>query len=149
MIARLLRPGTLSGLLFTAIGIAVVALSAAYPAGDARRMGPGWVPAALGWALIVLGLGIAASGVLARAGEALPPRDLRPLLCLLAGVAAFALLLEPAGLVAAICACVGLSRLAERPYRGRETAALAAFLSALGAGVFVLGLGLPIPLFGR
>ena len=44
---------------------------------------------------------------------------------------------------------VAIARLAERPYRPVETAALAGFLAALGALVFVLGLGLPIPLFGR
>ncbi len=133
MIARLRQPGALAGLLFAALGVGVVALAADYPAGDMRRMGPGWMPEALGWTLVVLGLGIASF----------------PLLCLLAGVAAFAVLLEPAGLVAAIFACVALSRLAERPYRPAETLLVAAFLSALGAGIFVYGLGLPIPLFGR
>ncbi len=149
MIARLRQPGALAGLLFAALGVGVVALAADYPAGDMRRMGPGWMPEALGWTLVVLGLGIASFAVLARGAEELPKRDTRPLLCLLAGVAAFAVLLEPAGLVAAIFACVALSRLAERPYRPAETLLVAAFLSALGAGIFVYGLGLPIPLFGR
>ncbi|MBN8502433.1 MAG: tripartite tricarboxylate transporter TctB family protein, partial [Sphingomonadales bacterium] len=73
----------------------------------------------------------------------------RPLFWLLLGVAAFAFLLERAGLIAAILACVGFARLGERPYRPVETAVLAVFLAALGAGIFVYGLGLPIPLFGR
>lgn len=149
MFARLLRPGALAGLLFAAIGLGLVVLAAAYPAGQMQRMGPGWVPRALGVSLAALGLGIAVSAVLSRSGEDLPPRDLRPLACLLAAVAVFAFLLEPAGLIAAIVACVAIARCAESPYRLRETAVLAAFLAALGAVVFVLGLGLPIPLFGR
>jgi hypothetical protein len=149
VIARLLRPGALAGLLFAVFGAGVVALAAAYPPGTMQRMGPGWLPRALGWTLIALGAGIAIAALPARRTEDLPPRDLRPLACLLAAVGAFAALLEPAGLVAAIIACVAIARLAERPYRPVETAALAAFLAALGAGVFVLGLGLPIPLFGR
>lgn len=149
MLARLRRTGALAGLLFAAIGFGLVALAAAYPAGQMQRMGPGWVPRALGWSLAALGLGIAVSAALARSGEDVPPRDLRPLACLLAAVAVFALLLEPAGLIAAIVACVAIARCAERPYRLPETAALAVFLAALGAVVFVLGLGLPIPLFGR
>jgi hypothetical protein len=149
LIARLRQPGTLAGLLFAILGACVVVLAGDYPAGGMRRMGPGWMPEALGWTLVVLGLGIAAGAVFARTPEELPARDMRPLLCLLAGVAAFAVLLEPAGLVAAIFACVALARLAERPYRTLETLLLGAFLSALGAGIFVYGLGLPIPLFGR
>ncbi|MBI3506787.1 MAG: tripartite tricarboxylate transporter TctB family protein [Proteobacteria bacterium] len=147
--SRLLRAETLAGGLFVLCGALAVALAWDYPMGDMRRMGPGWVPSALGWALVVLGGGIGAAGFFARAGAAMPERDTRPLTWLLLGVAAFALLLEHFGLVAAIFACVGVARLAERPYRPVETLALAAFLAALGAGIFVLGLGLPIPLFGR
>ncbi len=149
MRSRLLRTGTLAGGLFILFGILAVTLAWNYPAGDLRRMGPGWVPEALGAALIVLGGGIGLGALFAREGEALPERDPRPLACLLLGVASFALLLERAGLIAAIFACVGLARLAERPYRGLETLALAAFLAALGWGIFIKGLGLPIPLFGR
>ena len=149
MLDRLRRPGTLAGLLFVAIGAGVVALAGAYPAGQMQRMGPGWMPRALGWALVALGLALGFAAALSPRGADLPPRDLRPLLCLLTGIGVFALLLEPAGLIVAIVGCVAVARLAERPYRPVETAALAGFLAALGAVVFVLGLGLPIPLFGR
>jgi len=147
--ARLTRVGPLAGGLFALSGLIAVWIGSDYPAGEARRMGPGWVPVALGWSLVVLGAGIAVAGLASRADERLPESDLRPLACLLAGVAAFALLLEPAGLVAAILACVGIARLAETPYRPVETVALAAALAAVGAAIFVFGLGLPIPLFGR
>jgi len=146
---RLTRAETLAGGLFVLAGALTLFLAWDYPAGDMRRMGPGWVPDALGFALVALGAVIGSAGFFAREGAALPERDTRPLVCLLLGVATFALLLEPAGLVAAIFACVGVARLAEKPYRPTETFVLAAFLAALGAGIFVFGLGLPIPLFGR
>jgi hypothetical protein len=149
MAGRLRSTGTLAGGLFILSGALAVFLAWGYPAGDLRRMGPGWVTAALGWSLIVLGGILASAGLLKRTPEALPESDPRPLVCLLLGVAAFALLLERAGLIVAIFACVGLARLAGRPYRPVETLALAAFLAALGAAIFVWGLGLPIPLFGR
>lgn len=149
MHGRLTRAETLAGGLFVLAGALTLFLAWDYPAGDMRRMGPGWVPDALGIALVALGAVIGAAGFFAREGAALPERDTRPLVCLLLGVAAFALLLEPAGLVAAIFACVGVARLAEKPYRPAETFVLAAFLAVLGAGIFVFGLGLPIPLFGR
>ncbi len=149
MQGRLTRAETLAGGLFVLSGVFTLVLAWDYPVGDMRRMGPGWVPDALGFALVALGAAIGGLGFFAREGAKLPERDMRPLACLLLGVAAFALLLEPAGLVAAIFACVGTARLAERPYRVAETFLLAAFLAALGAGIFVFGLGLPIPLFGR
>ena len=149
MAGRLRSIGTLAGGLFIVFGVSAVVLAWGYPAGDMRRMGPGWVPAALGWSLIALGSAIALAGFLKHIPEALPESDPRPLVFLLLGVAAFALLLERAGLIVAIFACVGLARLAGRPYRPVETLALAAFLAALGAAIFVWGLGLPIPLFGR
>jgi len=149
MAGRLPSTGTLAGGLFILFGVSAVVLAWGYPAGDLRRMGPGWVPAALGWTLIVLGSAIALTGLRKHIAQALPESDPRPLVCLLLGVAAFALLLERAGLIVAIFACVGLARLAGRPYRPLETLALAAFLAALGVTIFVWGLGLPIPLFGR
>jgi hypothetical protein len=147
--ARLIRAETLAGFLFLAFGAAALWLSADYPFGTSTRMGPGWVPTALGWSLIALGAAIAVAGFARPAGTAVPQSDARPLLFLLLGVAAFALLLEHLGLIAAIFACVGVARLAERPYRIAETALLAAGLAALGAALFVWALGLPIPLVPR
>lgn len=149
MLHRLKRAETLAGFLFVAFGAAALWLAQGYPYGTATRMGAGFVPVALGWCLIALGGAIALSGALAKADNAVPQSDARPLLFLLLGVAAFALLLESAGLIAAIFACVGVARLAERPYRARESAVLASGLAFAGAAIFVYGLGLPIPLVPR
>jgi len=149
VLRRLLRAETLAGLLFVAFGAAALWLAAGYPYGTATRMGPGYVPVALGWSLVALGSAIALAGARAKTDDALPKSDARPLLFLLLGVGAFALLLESAGLIAAIFACVGVARLAERPYRSVESALLASGLALAGAAIFVYGLGLPIPLVPR
>jgi hypothetical protein len=146
---RLTRAETLAGLLFAAFGAVAVWLAADYPYGTPTRMGAGFVPTGLGWGLVALGAAIAVAGLIARDTDALPQSDTRPLLFLLLGVAAFALLLERGGLVAAIAACVAVARLAERPYRWREVVLLASGLASAGALIFVLGLGLPIPLVPR
>ncbi len=149
MFERLTRAETLAGLLFAAFGAVAVWLAADYPYGTPTRMGAGFVPTGLGWGLVALGAAIAVAGLIARDTDALPQSDTRPLLFLLLGVAAFALLLERGGLVAAIAACVAVARLAERPYRWREVVLLASGLASAGALIFVLGLGLPIPLVPR
>ena len=149
MLRRLKRAETLAGLLFVAFGSAALWIAAGYPYGTPTRMGAGFVPVALGWCLVALGIAIALAGAAAKTDDAVPPSDARPLLFLLLGVGAFALLLESAGLVAAIFACVGVARLAGQPYRWIESAALAAGLAAAGAAIFVYGLGLPIPLLPR
>ena len=149
MFERLNRAETLAGLLFAAFGAAAIWLASDYPYGTPTRMGAGYVPIGLGWGLVALGLAIAVAGIVARNAEAPPQSDARPLLFLLLGVAAFALLLERGGLVVAIASCVAVSRLAERPYRWREVVLLGGGLAAAGACIFVLGLGLPIPLVPR
>jgi hypothetical protein len=146
---RLTRAETLAGLLFAAFGAAAIWLASDYPYGTPTRMGAGFVPIGLGWWLVGLGGAIAAAGFVPHAAQKLPQSDARPLLFLLLGVAAFAVLLERGGLVAAIAACVGVARLAEQPYRWREVALLAGGLAVAGALIFVVGLGLPIPLVPR
>ncbi len=149
MLERLNRAETLAGLLFAAFGAVAIWLAADYPYGTPTRMGAGFVPTGLGWGLVALGAAIALAGFFARDADAVPQSDARPLLFLLLGVAAFALLLERGGLVVAIASCVVVARLAERPYRWREVVLLAGGLATAGALIFVIGLGLPIPLVPR
>jgi len=149
VLERLNRAETLAGLLFAAFGAVAIWLAAAYPYGTPTRMGAGFVPTGLGWGLVALGAAIALAGFFARDADAVPQSDARPLLFLLLGVAAFALLLDRGGLVVAIASCVAVARLAERPYRWREVVLLAGGLATAGALIFVIGLGLPIPLVPR
>lgn len=117
----------------------------AYALGSLRRMGPGFFPVVLG--VLVAGFGLALLiPALFRRGEA-PVPAVRPLLTILAAGLAFALLVEPFGMVPATVALVAIAALAERDFRPLRTAILAVALAAMAVTVFSEGLGIPVPAF--
>jgi hypothetical protein len=136
----------LAGGLLVAIGLwyATYALGE-YSYGSARRMGPGYFPAWVGFLMAGLGAGIAALGLLRR-GDA-PRPALRPLFAISAGGLAFAATVETLGLVPAVFCLVLIGTLAESPYRPLRALLLAACLSAIGVALFSWGLGIPLTPF--
>jgi hypothetical protein len=147
---RLAAPkDVLCGLMFAGVGLFFLWLSYDYRMGSAVRMGPGYMPWWLGLLLILLGLAVAGRG-LVRNGPRLERPGLRPLLIIVAAVALFGLTVTRAGLIIATLVLVGLSSLAmsERA-QALQVAATAAALAAFSALVFVVGLGVPIPLLPR
>lgn len=137
-----------SGVMFLAVGLAFVGLARNYELGTAQRMGPGYFPTALGALLAVLGLIVAIKG-LAREerGGDIDRFHFGPLAVVLGAVALFALLLRPAGLVAALTVLIGVSAYASHEFRLREVVPLAAFLVVLVLAVFIWGLGLVVPVW--
>jgi len=137
-----------SGVMFLAVGLAFVGLARNYELGTAQRMGPGYFPTALGALLAVLGLIVAIKG-LAREerGGDIARFHFGPLAVVLGAVALFALLLRPAGLVAALTVLIGVSAYASHEFRLREVVPLAAFLVVLVLAVFIWGLGLVVPVW--
>jgi MFS family permease len=99
-------------------------------------------PAGAGVVLAVFGLAILAPA-LVRAG---PRPHVEPdvAAAVLASIAAFALVVPAFGLVPATVALVVVSRLADRRGRSFATLGLAAGLSVLAWGVFVVALGVPL-----
>ncbi|MBP2231885.1 hypothetical protein J2847_005208 [Azospirillum agricola] len=145
-----------AGALFAGAGAGFAAVASGYPLGTAARMGPGWFPLVLGLLLVALGALVALAG---GAGAERPasdqpaasPRDeaasaigWRPLLHVTLSVTAFALLIEPAGLVAASVALVLLSASGGWEFRWTEATALAGSLAALVVGLFAYALHIPI-----
>lgn len=129
------------GALFVACGLATLLLASPLPAGTATDMGPGWLPRALGGALAAVGLAVAI-GALRVEGPRLAWREpLAPLAWLVAATLAFGALVERAGLVAAMVACVAFATFAERDRSLRETLVLWVALPAACGAIFVLGLG--------
>lgn len=114
-----------------------------YALGTLRRMGPGMVPMTLGVLLATGGLAIA-SAAWFRPGERVELRLLTPLI-LLSGIVAFALMIEPFGLLPAVFAAAAIATCAELELRPLRILGTGLTLCAVTWGVFILGLGLPMP----
>ena len=132
-----------SGLLFLAIGLFGIIYGSRYRMGSATHMGPGYFPVVVAAIVALLGL-ISVATSLQRGGNARQADwHVIPLLCVLAGIVAFGLLVERAGLVLAIAAVVALGcyqRLASRPW---EVLAIGIVLIGMSVGLFIHGLGMP------
>ena len=116
------------------------------PAGTAARMGPGYLPMALGAIVVMFGL-VVASRPLWAITRFVAPLALRPLLLVTGAVLVFGLLLRPLGLVLATLGLVVIARLGDRESRALETALLAMLLAAVATALFVHGLRLPLPVW--
>jgi len=136
----------IGGLITVTLGLVASYISLGYPMGSTAAIGPGVFPLILGLLLIGLGLGIVL-GARGREGDA-PPFNLRAVVCMLAGMVAFALLIGTAGLVPAIVGCVFFSRLAEPQFRLVPVLVLGLALSLLCWAVFAFALGLPLRILG-
>lgn len=147
MLQRLGRQDVLGGLLLAAFGLLGLVLGADLDVGTARRMGPGYFPRILSWLLILLGAGIVLSA--RRDGEAATRVAWRPLLLISGAIGAFWLAIDRVGLVAATILVILLGGLAGRDARPLEIGALAVFMAAATALLFVYALNLPLPLWGR
>jgi hypothetical protein len=121
-----------SGVLFVAIGVAVVGMALEYPIGTPSRMGPGFFPLVLGCILTLLGLVfLVRAGI--RPGNSLSGWNPIALVCVLGSVALFAALLEPFGLAIAAFLSVALACAAGHEYRWGEVLAL-----GIGLALFVV-----------
>jgi hypothetical protein len=76
-----------------------------------------------------------------------PARLLRVALLIPSSLLAFALTINRFGVVVATLALVAIGSLAGRDLRALEVAAVAVVLTLLTLGIFVWGLGLPIPVW--
>jgi putative tricarboxylic transport membrane protein len=141
----------LSGLMFIAIAILGLWISRDYPIGTTLRMGTGYVPRLLCWTLLGLGLVVLVQGVReARVGlriEGEAAWGWRALLFVTASLVIFGLALERLGLVISVFLLTGAGALATRALRPVETAIAALVLIALSWAIFIVGLGLTIPVW--
>jgi putative tricarboxylic transport membrane protein len=145
----LARKNVLAGLMFAAIAALGLWLSRDYPIGTALRMGTGYVPRLLCWILMGLGAAIAVQGL--REKDAPPERtswrQLMPIVVVTTSLVAFALAIEQLGLVLSILLLVGIGAIAARDIKVWETLIAAIVLIALSWAIFILGLGLTIPVW--
>jgi len=133
-----------AGALFVALGGASMAVARHYDIGTTMRMGPGYFPVLLGAALILLGGASCVRTWLAGDGTPIGPVQVRSVLLVTISAAGFALLLETAGLAAAVFATAFLACLGGRNFRLGESLAIAAALVVFTTLLFVYGLGLSV-----
>jgi hypothetical protein len=148
MIGRLNAPkDLLAGAIFVAFGTATFFVARGYEIGTAVHMGPGYFPAAVGLVLMAIGVAAIIRGAISKTPDPISPHRLLPLVLIFAGVLAFSLLIERAGLVVASAALIGLAcfeRLRSKPL---EVLIIYVTLTVFSAVVFVKLLGLQLPLF--
>lgn len=135
----------LAGVLLALVGLFFALYAREYAFGEAARMGPAYFPTVLGWVLASLGLCIALPA-LRRPGERITVQW-KNLALVLASVLFFAFALNRAGLVIAVGGAVLLSSGADRELRWRARLLMGAVAPVLMVLVFVLGLGMNLPLF--
>ena len=164
MLRLLTHKHVLSGLMFAGVAIFGLIVSRDYPIGTTLRMGTGYVPRLLCWILLGLGLLILVQGVRSAQAElsartvapAMPaeqpaavsaPWGWRAVIFVTAALVIFGLCLERLGLVISILLLTAVGSLASPMLRPLEALAAAVVLIALSWGIFILGLGLTIPVW--
>lgn len=132
----------LTGGLFAAVGAGAALQGRTYGVGTTTHMGPGYFPVLLGSILAALGVSIMLRGL--RSGSEIPDfwPGLRPLICVVAAIIGFGLLIERGGVLLAVvwlvlCACAAGPR-----FRGWEIVLSLGVLGGIACVIYVYGLGL-------
>jgi hypothetical protein len=139
-----------AGLALIAVGSIAAIAGPTYEIGTLMRMGPGFMPTALGIILIILGVIIAGSALTTAPGE---DEDILPddpqwigWLLILAGPAAFIVLGKYGGLIPATFGCVFVSAFGDRSATLKSSALLAAAMTVFSVVLFYYALKVPMPL---
>jgi hypothetical protein len=136
----------LCGVMFAAVGAGALWIGRNYPMGTQVRLGSGVFPWLLGWGLVGIGAIVFVRGLLTD-GPRLTGWAWRPVVLITLAAVAFALLIEPAGLVVTMLVVMTLGALAGEEHRWRELAVFFPAMIVMAIGVFIWGLGMPIKVF--
>jgi hypothetical protein len=137
-----------TGILFVLFGGGFAWGATLYSMGTAAKMGPGYFPRMLGGLLILIGVVLLIRSFTIDSDDSHITRIfIKPGLLLFGSIAAFALLLRPAGLVISIVAIILISSLASRDLRFKEALISAMVLCIASVAVFVYTLRLQIPVW--
>jgi hypothetical protein len=137
-----------SGLIFLALAIGFGWIAQGYSMGRAIKMGPGYFPTVLAGILALIGL-ITFVRSFVLEGEGVGQWAWRGGAIVLGAMLLFGLLLRGGGLVVALLVVVFVGAAGSVRFRAPVAAAAAVVLAAFCVAVFIWGLGLPIPIFGR
>ena len=132
-----------SGVLFMAFGVLGAYLGGDLAVGALTRMGPGFLPKALSWALIVIGAVIALRSFALR-GAAVQRSTWRPQILIVAAIVLFSFAIQRGGLVPTVFLVVLIASFAATEFRLRDSILLGAGMSLACYLIFVRLLGLPL-----
>jgi hypothetical protein len=135
-----------AGLLFLVIGCLALWFGRGYAFGTATKMGPGYLPTALSWALVLVGTFLSLRA-LALDGPPIEASLIRPQIFILLAIVVFGLLIERVGLAPAIIVVTLIAANASREMRWTETFAVAVGLAVLCVGLFIYLLGQPLAIW--
>jgi hypothetical protein len=138
----------LAGAVIIALGLAFAIGALGYEVGDPLRMGPGYMPLALGILVIGLGIGIVIKGFLAGEGEAIAPVDWRAIVLLTAALLFFGLTVRGLGVAVALLGATLLASLARSRTPLIEVVLISVGLAVLSVVLFIFVLQLRVPLTG-
>ena len=148
METRRSRKDLLAGAVFVGFGLAFAVTASTYEVGSAVRMGPGYFPLVLGGLLVLLGILIAAKGVVAGESDEFTPVPWKAAVLLVGALLFFGVTVRRRGLAPAIFVTVFLAAMAGRDARPVPAAMVAASLTALSVVIFVYILQLRLSLLG-
>ena len=134
---------TAGGLVLVAFGVAVTAMSAGYDFGTPRRMGPGFMPLTTGVLIVAFGIGI----ILwpdRDGADGMQKVNLRAPLLVFAAIGAWAMMLEPLGLVLATATLVLLAAFAHPKPNPVRVGASLILLPLIAVAIFQWGFRLPV-----
>lgn len=138
----------LSGVMFSVFGLGAAIIASGYGFGTPARMGPGFFPIVVGVLLAVMGLALIVQSLLhPEDDEPVERVHLRPLFFISAAIAAFGILMEERGLIAALVALIVIARFAGREGSLLELAIMVIVLIAVAVGIFVYGLNIYLRLW--
>ena len=140
-----------SGVLFVLLGIFFIVFVQRHELGSAARMGPAYFPTLLGGAMALIGAIIALRGLLKAPAD---PEEGRVekfhwgiLFLILGSVVLFSLLLTTFGLMISLAAMIVVASLASQSVNWKETIAMIVLLDAIAYVVFVVGIGMYVPVW--
>ncbi len=128
-------------------GIAALMIGLDYQLGSLRSMGPGFFPVAS--AILVILLSGATAYETFRAEPVARDVAWRPIIFVSLGIIVWTQLVDRVGFAPAMVALIFISSLAKSPFRPVSLLLMTVFLITAGWAIFILGLGMPLTLFGR
>ncbi|MFA6505833.1 MAG: tripartite tricarboxylate transporter TctB family protein [Treponemataceae bacterium] len=137
----------ISGLFFFSFGAFFFVIGRTYNIGTARAMGPGYFPAVLSILLVLVGIALIARSCFHSGAKTEQPAFIKMGL-VVASVVVFGISLSSLGLPIAVILSTLLSVKAGEKFTWKNALILAVLLAAGSSIVFVVLLGLPIPLLG-